>query len=218
MSEIDEGILAQELERAETNYHLLKESGVRAISVMGTIGSGKTLLIERIIDRIAPCGLAIATVAGDAVGDEDHQRFLAHGVRSVPLNGDNPSYLKPQEIHEALASLPLAEIDLLFIENVGGLVAPADHPLGAQIEVVVVSVTEGEATVRKHPDIFTQTDILVINKIDLVDAIGVDAQRIVEDYSRINPHGAAILTDAQHHRGIDDLLQTLGIECATAQW
>ncbi len=218
MSKTDEGILAQELERAETNYHLLKESGVRAISVMGTIGSGKTLLIERIIDRIAPCGLTIATIAGDAVGDEDHQRFLAHGVLSVPLNGENPSYLEPQEVHEALASLPLAKIDLLFIENVGGLVAPADHPLGAKIDIVVVSVTEGEATVRKHPDIFTQTDILVINKIDLADAIGVDAQRIVEDYSRINPHGTAILTDAQHHRGIDDLLQALGIECATAQW
>ncbi len=67
MREIDEGILAQELERAETNYHLLKESGVQAISVMGTTGSGKTLLIERIIDRIAPCGLAIATIAGDAI-------------------------------------------------------------------------------------------------------------------------------------------------------
>ena len=218
MSEIDEGILTQELERAETNYHLLKESGVRAISVMGVIGSGKTLLIERIIDRIAPRGLVIATIAGDAVGDEDHRRFLAHGVLSVSLNGENPSYLKPQEVHEALASLPLAEIDLLFIENVGGLVAPANHPLGAKIDVVVVSVTEGEATVRKHPDIFTQTDILVINKIDLVDAIGVDAQRIVEDYSRINPHGMAILTDTQHHRGIDDLLQALEIECATAQW
>ena len=218
MSESDEGILTQELKRAETNYHLLKESGVRAISVMGTIGSGKTLLIERIIDRITPCGLAIATIAGDAVGDEDHRRFLAHGVLSVSLNGENPSYLEPQEVHEALASLPLEKIDLLFIENVGGLVAPADHPLGAQIEVVVVSVTEGEATVRKHPDIFTQTDILVINKIGLVDAIEVDAQRIVEDYARINPHGRAILTDAQHHRGIDDLLQALEIECATAQW
>jgi hydrogenase nickel incorporation protein HypB len=218
MREIDEGILAQELERAATNYYLLKESGVQAISVMGTTGSGKTLLIERIIDRIAPCGLAIATIAGDAVGDEDHRRFLAHGVISVSLNGETPSYLEPQQVNEALASLPLAEIDLLFIENVGGLVVPAEHPLGAKIDVVVVSVTEGEATIRKHPDIFAQTDILVINKIDLVDAIGVDVQRIVEDYSRINPHGRAILTDAQHHRGIDDLLQALGIECATAQW
>jgi hydrogenase nickel incorporation protein HypB len=218
MREIDEGILAQELERAETNYHLLKESGVQAISVMGTTGSGKTLLIERIIDRIAPCGLAIATIAGDAVGDEDHRRFLAHGVISVSLNGETPSYLEPQEVNEALASLPLAEIDLLFIENVGGLVVPAEHPLGAKIDVVIVSVTEGEATIRKHPAIFAQTDILVINKIDLVAAIGVDVQRIVEDYSRRNPHGRAILTDAQHHRGIDDLLQALGIECATAQW
>ena len=218
MSKTDEGILAQELGRAETNYHLLKESGVRAISVMGTIGSGKTLLIERIIDRIAPCGLTIATIAGGAVGDEDHRRFLAHGVISVPLNGENPSYLEPQEVHAALASLSLAKIDLLFIENVGGLVAPADHPLGAKIDVVVVSVTEGDATVRKHPDIFTQTDILVINKIDLADAVMVDVQRIMEDYSRINPHGRMILTDAQHHRGIDDLLQALGIECATAQW
>lgn len=218
MSETNEGTLAQELERAETNYYLLKKSKVRAISVMGTIGSGKTLLIERIIDRIAPCGLAIATIAGDTVGDEDHRRFLSHGVLSVSLNGENRSYLEPQEVHEALASLPLEKIDLLFIENVGGLFAPADHPLGAKVDVVVVSVTEGEATVRKHPDIFAQTDILVINKIDLVDAIGVDAQRIVEDYSRINPHGTAILTDAQHHRGLDDLLQALEIERTTTQW
>ncbi len=152
------------------------------------------------------------------MGDEDHRRFLAHGVISVSLNGEIPSYLEPQEVNEALASLPLAEIDLLFIENVGGLVVPAEHPLGAKIDVVIVSVTEGEAMVRKHPDIFAQTDILVINKIDLVAAIGVDVQRIVEDYSRRNPHGRAILTDAQHHRGIDDLLQALGIECATAQW
>jgi hydrogenase nickel incorporation protein HypB len=218
MREIDEDILAQELERAEANYHLLKKSKVRAICVMGTTGSGKTLLIERIIDRVAPCGLVIATIAGDAVGDEDHRRFLAHGVLSVPVNGETSSHLEPQEIHQALTSLPLAEIDLLFIENVGGLLAPADHPLGAETEVVVVSATEGEATVRKHPDIFAQTDLLVINKVDLADAVAVDVQRIVDDYSRINPHGTAILTDAQHHRGIDDLLQALGIECVNTQW
>jgi len=213
-----EDILARQLELAEENYKLLKEKGVRAISVMGAIGSGKTTLIERIVERVKPCGYTIGAIAGDPAGDDDHRRFLSHGIHSVNLNTQDDCHLDAHRVSHSLEALPLDELDILFIENVGGLVCPADFPLGADVEVVVISVTEGDAMIRKYPKIFAQTDLIVINKIDLAEAVGVDPQVLVSDYAKVNPHGRAILTDARHNRGIDDLIRALGIECTNTQW
>lgn len=213
-----EDILARQLELAEANYRLLKEKGVQAISVMGAIGSGKTSLIERIIDRAKPCGIVIGAIAGDSAGDDDHRRFLARGVHSVNLNTQDDCHLDAHMVSHTLESLPLNEIDLLFIENVGNLICPADFPLGADAEMIVISVTEGEDMVRKHPKIFAQTELVIINKVDLAGAVGVDPQTIVADYAKVNPHGKAVLTDARHNRGIDELLRALNIECTNTQW
>ena len=213
-----EDILARQLELAEENYKLLKEKGIRAISVMGAIGSGKTTLIERIVDRIKPCGYTIGAIAGDTAGDDDHRRFLARGIHSVNLNTQDDCHLDAHRVSHSLEALPLDELNILFIENVGNLVCPADFPLGADVEVVVISVTEGDDMVRKYPKIFAQTDLIVINKIDLAEAVGVDPQVLVSDYAKVNPHGRAILTDARHNRGIDELISALGIECTNTQW
>jgi hydrogenase nickel incorporation protein HypB len=213
-----EDILGAQLALAEENYRLLKEKGVHAISVMGAIGSGKTSLIERIIDRAKPCGIVVATIAADSAGDDDHRRFLARGAHSVNLNTEDDCHLDAHRISHTLESLPLHEIDVLFVENVGNLICPADFPLGTDVEMIVISVTEGDDMVRKHPKIFAQTDLIVINKIDLASAVGVDPQTLVRDYAKVNPHGRAILTDARHNRGIDELLRALGIECTNTQW
>jgi hydrogenase nickel incorporation protein HypB len=213
-----EDILGAQLALAEENYRLLKEKGVHAISVMGAIGSGKTSLIERIIDRAKPCGIVVATIAADSAGDDDHRRFLARGAHSVNLNTEDDCHLDAHRISHTLESLPLHEIDVLFVENVGNLICPADFPLGTDVEMIVISVTEGDDMVRKHPKIFAQTDLVVVNKIDLASAVGVDPQTLVRDYAKVNPHGRAILTDARHNRGIDELLRALGIECTNTQW
>jgi hydrogenase nickel incorporation protein HypB len=213
-----EDILSAQLALAEANYRLLKESGVRAISVMGAIGSGKTSLIERIIDRAKPCGIAVATIAADSAGDDDHRRFLSRGAHSVNLNTEDDCHLDAHRVSHVLESIPLHEIDVLFIENVGNLICPADFPLGTDVELVVISVTEGDDMVRKHPKIFSQTDLVVINKVDLASAVGVDPQILVADYAKVNPHGKAILTDARHNRGITELLHALRIECTNTQW
>ncbi len=213
-----EDILARQLELAEQNYKLLQEKGIRAISVMGAIGSGKTTLIERIVDRIKPCGYTIGAVAGDTAGDDDHRRFLTHGIQSVNLNTQDDCHLDAHRVSHSLEELPLDELNLLFIENVGNLVCPADFPLGADVELVVISVTEGDDMVRKYPKIFAQTDLIAINKIDLADAVGVDPQVLVADYNKVNPHGRAILTDARHNRGIEELIRALGLECTNTQW
>ena len=213
-----EDILARQLELAEENYKLWKEKGIRAISVMGAIGSGKTTLIEKIVERIKPCGYTIGAIAGDTAGDDDHRRFLAHGIHSVNLNTQDDCHLDAHRVSHALEDLPLDDIDILFIENVGNLVCPADFPLGADVELVVISVTEGDDMIRKYPKIFSQTDLIAINKIDLTDAVGVDPQVLVSDYKKVNPHGRAILTDAKHNRGIDELIRALSIECTNTQW
>lgn len=213
-----EDLLERQILRAEENYRLLKEQKVRAISLIGSIGSGKTSLIEQIIDRAAPCGIVVATIVGAAHGEDDVQRFLARGILSVGIDSHGACHLEPKAINDALHSLPLAEIDLLFIENVGCLRGPADYPLGGETEAVVIAVTEGDAVVRKNPKIFSQTDLVVITKVDLAAAVGVKIERIVNDYSQINPHGKIVLTDTRRRRGIDDLLRALEIECANTQW
>jgi len=210
-------VLKRQLELAEANRRLLEKEKVVAISVMGAIGSGKTSLIERMIDQLTGQGFQVGTIAADSAGDDDHQRFLSHGAYSVNLNTQDDCHLDAHTVDHAMGHLPLDKLDILFIENVGNLICPAEFPLGTANEVVVISTTEGDDMVRKHPKIFAQTDILVLNKIDLADAVGVDPQRIIGDYSRINPHGRAVLTDARHQTGIDDLLEALGFECTNTQ-
>ena len=210
-----EDVLKRQLELADANYNRLRAKGVQAVSVLGAIGSGKTTLIERLIDQLAPRGLRIGTIAADSAGDDDHRRFVARGARSVNLNTQDDCHLDAHAVDHALGRLTLDELDILFIENVGNLICPADFPLGADREIVVISVTEGDDMVRKHPKIFAQTDIMVVNKIDLADAVAVDPQRLIADYAELNPHGTVVLTDARHEVGIEDLVRGLGIECTS---
>ncbi|MBE0635687.1 hydrogenase nickel incorporation protein HypB [Candidatus Bipolaricaulota bacterium] len=206
-----EDILKRQLELAEKNRRLLEGNNVIAISVMGAIGSGKTSLIERMIDRLIADGRQVGTIAADSAGDDDHRRFLAHGANSINLNTQDDCHLDAHTVDHAVSHLPMETLDVLFIENVGNLICPADFPLGTAKEMVVISTTEGDDMVRKHPKIFAQTDILVLNKTDLADAVGVNPERIVSDYAAVNPHGTAILTDARHNAGIDELLAALGL-------
>ncbi len=210
-----EEILKRQLDLAEANRKKLEAANVIAISVMGAIGSGKTSLIERMIDRLSRCGLRVGTIAADSAGDDDHRRFLARGADSVNLNTQDDCHLDAHTVSHAMDHLPMDALDVLFLENVGNLICPADFPLGAAHEVVVISTTEGDDMVRKHPKIFAQTSILVLNKVDLAEAVGIDPQRVLSDYQRINPHGNAVVTDARHECGIDELLSVLGLPCTS---
>ncbi len=204
-------VLKRQLELAERNYHLLADNNVHSISVMGAIGSGKTSLILAIAERLRLRGVRSGAIAGDVAGDDDARRFTEGGLIAANLNTDNDCHLDAHRVSHALRSFPLGKVDTLFIENVGNLVCPADFPLGTELDLVVISVTEGDDMVRKHPKIFVQTDVIAINKVDIADAVGVDPQRLVEDYRTLNPHGRAVLTDARSGRGVEELITALGL-------
>jgi hydrogenase nickel incorporation protein HypB len=206
-----EDVFKRQLELASRNYKLLKDRGIRAINVMGAIGSGKTLLILRLAERLRERGVRVGAIAGDVAGDDDYRKFTSAGITAVSLNTGDDCHLDAHRVGHALEEFPLPEVDLLFIENVGNLVCPADFPLGTEGDLVVISVTEGDDMVRKHPKIFAQTDVVAVNKVDLASFVGVDPTVLVADYRKLNAHGKAVLTDAKSGRGVDDLLAALGL-------
>jgi hydrogenase nickel incorporation protein HypB len=189
----------------------LGRRGIKAIDFMGSIGSGKTLIIERLIDILKEKGKNCAVIAGDVAGDDDYRRFRKHGVKALNVNTGKECHLDAHMVEHALEKLDLDKVDVLFIENVGNLVCPADFPLGTDGRVVVISVTEGDDMVRKHPVIFGTVDTVVVNKADLAKYMEVDPMVLVKDVGRINPHAKVIITDAKHSTGIGRLAKALRI-------
>ncbi|MCI2424533.1 hydrogenase nickel incorporation protein HypB [Candidatus Acetothermia bacterium] len=206
-----EDLLIQQLEAAAKNYHLLQEHGLQAINVMGAIGSGKTELIKRLIEYLQREGIRVGVILGSISDNNDQQRFTTYKIPVYSLHTEEASYLDAAMVAIALKRFPLQEVDLLFIENVGNLVDPANFPLGTAQEIIVISATEGEATVRKYPKIFAQTEVLVINKIDLASVMEIDPQVLIADYMQVNPYGKTILTDAKTSRGMEQLIAALKI-------
>lgn len=123
-------VLQRQLELASQNFALLKQHGVRAVNVMGAIGSGKTELILRMAEKLRERGLRVGAIAGDVAGDDDYQRFRAAGLPALQINTGDQCHLDAHQVGHALEEFPLGEVDVLFIENVGNLVCPADFPWG----------------------------------------------------------------------------------------
>jgi len=203
-------VLGENRRLAEENHALLRESNVRSIDVMGSIGAGKTALVIKIAERLAGKGVKVAAIAGDVTGDDDFARLKDAGVKAVNCNTGHECHLDAHLVDHAIEHLDLDEVDVLFIENVGNLVCPSDFPLGTDLRLVLISVTEGDDMVRKHPDIFHAADVAAINKVDLAGYMEVDVQRIADDYRRITGkelHAVSVKTG----EGIDGLIAALGI-------
>lgn len=148
---------------ADRNHDLLDSKSVRCIEFLGAIGSGKTLIIEKLGTLLQNNGIRVGAVVGDVAGDDDYQRFQKAGIQAVNINTGKECHLDAHVVEHALSHLELGNLDVLFIENVGNLVCPADFPLGSDKRVVIISVTEGDDMVRKHPTIFTTADVMVVN-------------------------------------------------------
>lgn len=178
---------------ADKNRDQLKKSGVFAVNIMGAIGSGKTTLIEEAI-RSLGSKYKIAAIAGDVIADMDASRFEALGIKTIPANTGKECHLDAHIVNDLLKKNDLSGYDLLFIENVGNLICPTDFDLGEDMKIVVVSVSEGDDIVLKHPVIFKTSDLAVINKVDIAEAVDVNPETMVRDVRSLNETIPILLT------------------------
>lgn len=194
---------------AAENASRLTAHGVLGIDLLGAIGSGKTALIEQLAPLMAHQGRRAGAIAGDVYGDDDYRRIAALGIPAVNANTGKECHLDAHIVDHAIDDLPLDEIDVLFIENVGNMVCPTDFALGAAKRVVVVSSTEGDDVVNKHPMMFRSCSIGVINKVDLAPLVGADLDRMERDMRRYNPAIQVFRTNLKTGEGVGPLLEAM---------
>jgi len=196
---------------AEKVRRRLDEGKILAIDVMGSVGSGKTALIEVAVERLKG-KYRMAMIAGDVTSTIDADRVERHGVPTIQINTGKECHLDANLVDRALSKLNLGGLNLLWIENVGNLICPGDFPIGAQKRVVVVSVTEGPYMIVKHPLIFRTADVAVINKIDLAAAMDIDTSMLANDALRMNSRIRVVKTCAKSGEGVGDFTKALGLE------
>lgn len=208
--ELEEDFLKRNRELAAKNRELLDRQGIKAIDVMGSIGSGKTSLIIQIVNRLKERH-KIAVITGDTATTIDAERVKSSGASVVQINTGKECHLDANLVKKALSQLDLRGIGLLFIENVGNLICPADFPLGSHLRVVVLAVTEGPYIVMKHPFVFIEADMVVVNKMDLSGATGIQPATLEEQVLRVKPTLKVARTNCVTGEGVEKVIGLLGL-------
>lgn len=201
--EVEQDIIQANDKLASENRKKFEEKDIFAVDLVGAVGSGKTSLLETLIDEMDD---KIGVIAGDILSKFDAKRIENKNVPVKGLNTGKECHLDAHLVEHALPDIPLDDISLLFIENVGNLICPADFNLGAHVRTVIISVTEGDDTAEKHPMIFKGADMAIINKVDLAEAVGADADKMVEDVKTINPDIPVVKCSLKTGEGVDEII------------
>jgi hydrogenase nickel incorporation protein HypB len=199
---IAQNILAANDSIAEQIQQQLAASRVRAINIMSAPGAGKTTLLERTIERLRG-RLDIGVIEGDIETTADAERIEAAGARTVQINTRGACHLEAHMIRDALAELDLAGLDLVVIENIGNLVCPAGWNLGEALRVVVVSATEGDDKPAKYPQMFAISQVMIVNKLDLLPYVDYDLEKVKWDALAINPRLRIFEVSCRTGEGLD---------------
>jgi len=189
-------------------HQKFKDNNIRSFDIVGAIGAGKTALLERITERLSS-QYRILVICGDITTRVDADRIEKHKTETVQINTGRECALNAYHIHQIIKSKDLNNYDLIFIENVGNLICPSEFTLGTDMRLIVVSTTEGEWVVEKHPMLFKMSDIAVINKIDLKERLGTDVDKMIADAKKINPKIDVITTSAKTGENIEKLLNLM---------
>ena len=208
--ELEEDFLRANEKMAQLNRRTFDRAGIKVIDFMGSIGAGKTSIIERLADALKS-RYRMGVIAGDTTTAIDAERVSRHGVPSVQINTGRECHLDAPLVRKAAKKLLKEKVDLILIENVGNLICPAEFPLGAHKRAVVVSVTEGEYMIKKKNDIFRAAEVAVINKKDMSGPMGVDVDALVKDAHDANPRMRVVVTNGRTGEGIDELIGALGL-------
>jgi hydrogenase nickel incorporation protein HypB len=189
MYKVDVGkkILSANEEYALKNSRLLTEQKKLCLNMISSPGSGKTTILTKTISELKD-KIKIGVIEGDIQTDIDAERIRATEAPVVQINTNGACHLSAAQVNGALENLPVDDLDLIFIENVGNLVCPSAFELGEAGKIVVLSVAEGDDKPAKYPTIFAKSKVLLINKIDLLQATHVDfeIERVTADARKLN--------------------------------
>jgi len=188
---------------AEQNRELFKENGLLVINLMSSPGAGKTSLLERSVDALKD-EFNIGVIEGDIQSSQDAERIARKGVPAVQINTDGACHLDGNMIRETFGEFDFTTMDLLVVENVGNLVCPAEFKVGEDFKVMILSVTEGDDKPSKYPLMFHESEVLLINKIDLLPYVDCSLEKIVEDSLRINPDMTIFRVSCKTGEGLEE--------------
>ena len=198
---------------AQANRDDFDRHGVTVVNLMSAPGAGKTRLLQEALDGLDREGVRVGVLEGDVQGSYDADRLAALHIPVVQLNTDGgfggECHLDANMVRSAIPSLPLADIDLLVIENVGNLVCPAEFRVGEDARIMVCSVTEGEDKPLKYPLMFRACELVVVNKVDLLEHLEFDVDRLEANVEAVHPGVATLRTSARTGEGVAALRRWL---------
>lgn len=186
----------------------LRAHKVCLVNVMGSPGAGKTSLITEMIRRLRG-SFSIGVIEGDIKGQIDAEKIAALQIPAVQLNTDGACHIEAMSIQHILPQFDLDATDLLFVENIGNLVCPAEFDIGENFRLTVLSIPEGDDKVAKYPLMFTDTDCLALTKCDMLPYFDFDLNRVAVDYRGVNPQGPLFRLSTRSGEGLDALAEHL---------
>ncbi|WP_104402597.1 hydrogenase nickel incorporation protein HypB [Vibrio penaeicida] len=202
MVQIEQDILGKNNQYASLNRRLFTQKSQFVLNLVSSPGSGKTSLLTATLESIASL-IPTAVIEGDQQTTNDAERIRSTGVKAVQVNTGKGCHLDAHMVGHALETLKLPDYGVLFIENVGNLVCPASFDLGEAHKVAILSITEGEDKPLKYPDMFAASDLILINKIDLLPHLNFDLDECIQCISRVNPSAEVIQVSATSGVGMD---------------
>lgn len=191
-------------EVASENKNQFDTLNTFVINLMSAPGSGKTSILERLIQKLKP-QLNLAVIEGDIYTTKDADRIEAQGVRVVQINTCGACHLDGNMINRALLNFDLRKLDLIIIENVGNLVCPAEFEVGEDIKLCILSVTEGNDKPLKYPLMFEKSTAVILNKTDLIPYTNFNKAEFYVDIKSVNPYIEVFETSCTNNEGIDAL-------------
>lgn len=210
--ELRQGILKKNDELARALRGRFTDAGVLVLNLVSSPGTGKTAFLERTLRELRETGSKVAALVGDLETDNDARRLAASGAPVRQINTHGICHLEAEMIGKHLEGWELADLDYLFIENVGNLVCPSSYDLGEKVRVALLSVTEGEDKPLKYPTLFNSADAAIITKIDIAEPCGFDRTSALKNINEIRPGIRIFETSAKTGAGMGEWLAYLAEE------
>lgn len=183
---VEQDVLFRNKEIALENEKVFKEKGVYVLNIMASPGAGKTTFILSTLDYLSD-KFKVGVIEGDIASKVDADRIKEKGVSVVQINTGGACHLESRMVRKALSHFDLDALDILIIENVGNLVCPAEFPLGEKLKVTLLSIPEGDDKPEKYPLMFSESDVVLLTKIDLLPLLNFDLNKVKRVISGLNP-------------------------------